>query len=111
MANYRKIANSADEVIKTRGNNNELRILSFKQENGYYVIVEQVSKKHNEINLVTMFKEKGNYKNGNTYIKATQKFLRILIKNRYLKTLFLKTKVLQKKLNPFICLGFRLKCE
>ncbi|WP_104761017.1 DUF3519 domain-containing protein [Helicobacter cetorum] len=72
IANYRKIANGADEVIKTRGNNNELRILSFKQENGYYVIVEQVSKKHNEINLVTMFKEKGNYKNGNTYIKATK---------------------------------------
>nr|WP_233705605.1 DUF3519 domain-containing protein [Helicobacter cetorum] len=72
IASYRKIANSADEVIKTRGNNNELRILSFKQENGYYVIVEQVSKKHNEINLVTMFKENGNYKNGNTYIKATK---------------------------------------
>ncbi|AFI04340.1 hypothetical protein HCW_05385 [Helicobacter cetorum MIT 00-7128] len=72
IANYRKIANSADEVIKTRGNNNELRILSFKQENGYYFIVEQVSKKHNEISLVTMFKENGNYKNGNTYIETTK---------------------------------------
>ncbi|AFI05513.1 PBECR3 domain-containing polyvalent protein [Helicobacter cetorum] len=76
LANYLKIVNSADETIEILRNNSK-RLLSFKQINGHFVVIEQLSKKQNGLSLVTMFKEKGNYKNGKTYksvmFEATQK--------------------------------------
>ncbi|AFI05074.1 putative barnase/colicin E5 family endoribonuclease [Helicobacter cetorum] len=64
IANYRNIVNNADETIK-KGN----RIMSYKQINGHFVVVEQINRNQSEFLFKTMFKEKGNYKNGADYKK------------------------------------------
>ncbi|WP_104748238.1 hypothetical protein, partial [Helicobacter cetorum] len=72
VANYQNIVKNADESLIIPFNNGE-RILSYKQVNGYFVVVEQVSKKQNGLNLVTMFKENGKYKDGASYKETTLK--------------------------------------
>ncbi|WP_332261813.1 DUF3519 domain-containing protein [Helicobacter pylori] len=58
IANYRDIVKNADETIK-RDN----RIISYKQANGHFVVVEQINRNKSEFIFKTMFKEKGDYKN------------------------------------------------
>ncbi|WRF61489.1 DUF3519 domain-containing protein [Helicobacter pylori] len=64
IANYRNIVKNADETIK-RDN----RIISYKQVNGYFVVVEQINRNKSEFIFKTMFKEKGEYKNAPDYKK------------------------------------------
>ncbi|GAA7092309.1 hypothetical protein BD0014_10240 [Helicobacter pylori] len=64
IANYRDIVKNADETIK-RDN----RIISYKQVNGHFVVVEQINRNKSEFIFKTMFKEKGDYKNASDYKK------------------------------------------
>ncbi|WQV85797.1 DUF3519 domain-containing protein [Helicobacter pylori] len=64
IANYRDIVKNADETIK-RDN----RIISYKQVNGHFVVVEQINRNKSEFIFKTMFKEKGDYKNAPNYKK------------------------------------------
>ncbi|TPH80196.1 DUF3519 domain-containing protein [Helicobacter pylori] len=64
IANYRDIVKNADETIK-RGN----RIISYKQVNGHFVVVEQINRNKSEFIFKTMLKEKGDYKNAPDYKK------------------------------------------
>nr|WRE09296.1 DUF3519 domain-containing protein [Helicobacter pylori] len=64
IANYRDIVKNADETIK-RDN----RIISYKQVNGHFVVVEQINRNKSELIFKTMFKEKGDYKNAPDYKK------------------------------------------
>ncbi|WRA53095.1 DUF3519 domain-containing protein [Helicobacter pylori] len=64
ISNYRDIVKNADETIK-RDN----RIISYKQANGYFVVVEQINRNKSEFIFKTMFKEKGDYKNAPDYKK------------------------------------------
>ncbi|WQT41325.1 DUF3519 domain-containing protein [Helicobacter pylori] len=64
IANYRDVVNNADETIK-RDN----RIISYKQVNGHFVVVEQINRNKSEFIFKTMFKEKGDYKNAPDYKK------------------------------------------
>ncbi|UFG20781.1 hypothetical protein LJN47_03225 [Helicobacter pylori] len=64
IANYRNIVKNADETIK-RDN----RIISYKQVNGHFVVVEQINRNKSEFIFKTMFKEKGDYKNALDYEK------------------------------------------
>nr|WP_237015049.1 DUF3519 domain-containing protein [Helicobacter pylori] len=64
IANYRDIVKNADETIK-RDN----RIISYKQVNGHFVVVEQINRNKSEFAFKTMFKEKGDYKNAPDYKK------------------------------------------
>ncbi|WRB82078.1 DUF3519 domain-containing protein [Helicobacter pylori] len=64
IANYRYIVKNADETIK-RDN----RIISYKQVNGHFVVVEQINRNKSEFIFKTMFKEKGDYKNAPDYKK------------------------------------------
>ncbi|MCH4606415.1 DUF3519 domain-containing protein, partial [Helicobacter pylori] len=64
ISNYRDIVKNADETIK-RDN----RIISYKQVNGHFVVVEQINRNKSEFIFKTMFKEKGDYKNAPDYKK------------------------------------------
>ncbi|WRB20665.1 DUF3519 domain-containing protein [Helicobacter pylori] len=64
IANYRDIVKNADETIK-RDN----RIISYKQVNDHFVVVEQINRNKSEFIFKTMFKEKGDYKNAPDYKK------------------------------------------
>ncbi|GAA8358721.1 hypothetical protein HpNP18_13910 [Helicobacter pylori] len=45
------------------------RIISYKQVNDYFVVVEQINRNKSEFIFKTMFKEKGDYKNAPDYKK------------------------------------------
>ncbi|WQY34788.1 DUF3519 domain-containing protein [Helicobacter pylori] len=64
IANYRNIVKNADETIK-----HDNRIISYKQANGHFVVVEQINRNKSEFIFKTMFKEKGDYKNAPDYKK------------------------------------------
>ncbi|GAA6894116.1 hypothetical protein HpHNI78_12370 [Helicobacter pylori] len=64
IANYRNIVKNADETIKC-----DNRIISYKQANGHFVVVEQINRNKSEFIFKTMFKEKGDYKNAPDYEK------------------------------------------
>ncbi|WQX26594.1 DUF3519 domain-containing protein [Helicobacter pylori] len=64
IANYTDIVKNADETIK-RDN----RIISYKQVNDHFVVVEQINRNKSEFIFKTMFKEKGYYKNAPDYKK------------------------------------------
>ncbi|MDU9803122.1 DUF3519 domain-containing protein, partial [Helicobacter pylori] len=64
IANYRDIVKNADETIK-RDN----RIISYKQVNSHFVVVEQINRNKSEFIFKTMFKQKGDYKNAPDYKK------------------------------------------
>ncbi|GAA7500844.1 hypothetical protein HpBHB23_11650 [Helicobacter pylori] len=64
IANYRDIVKNADETIK-RDN----RIISYKQANDHFVVVEQINRNKSDFIFKTMFKEKGDYKNAPDYKK------------------------------------------
>ncbi|WP_198515998.1 DUF3519 domain-containing protein, partial [Helicobacter pylori] len=64
ISNYRDIVKNADETIKC-----DNRIISYKQVNGHFVVVEQINRNKSEFIFKTMFKEKGDYKNAPDYKK------------------------------------------
>lgn len=68
IANYTKYTDSANEKFYIESNSNErAKRVSFKQVNGYYVVVEEVHNGQGELGLKTIFKEKGYYKDGEAY--------------------------------------------
>ncbi|WRG64963.1 DUF3519 domain-containing protein [Helicobacter pylori] len=69
IANYRYIVNNADAILRTLDNEDKEVISTFKQINGYAVVVEQAINKKNELVLKTMFKSNGDYKDNNAYKK------------------------------------------
>ncbi|MGL2826011.1 DUF3519 domain-containing protein [Helicobacter pylori] len=64
IATYRDIVKNADETIKRHN-----RIISYKQVNGHFVVVEQINRNKSEFIFKTMFKGKGDYKNAPDYKK------------------------------------------
>ncbi|WP_414600250.1 DUF3519 domain-containing protein [Helicobacter pylori] len=74
IANYRDIINNASEIIRTIDNDNKEAISTFKQINGYVVVVEQVSNAKNELMLKTMYKVRENYKDSLIYKKTLAKY-------------------------------------
>ncbi len=69
IANYRYIVNNADAILRTLDNEDKEVISTFKQINGYAVVVEQAINKKNELVLKTMYKSNGDYKDNNAYKK------------------------------------------
>lgn len=67
IADYPKIVSSADEqLLGTTGKGLTSRV-SFKQINGYHVVVEEVHNGQGELAFKTMFKENGDYHNNKAY--------------------------------------------
>ncbi|TKX28855.1 hypothetical protein CQA69_07910 [Campylobacter estrildidarum] len=60
------IDNANEQIITTDRNNNKV-LVSFKQINGHFIVVEQMRNKNNSLSLKTMFKEQGDYKNSKAY--------------------------------------------
>ena len=67
IAKYRSIVKGADESLNSVDNSGNPVLVSYKQVNGHFVVVEQIKKKNNEISFKTMFKESGDYKNSQSY--------------------------------------------
>ncbi|EOC5019273.1 Eco57I restriction-modification methylase domain-containing protein [Campylobacter upsaliensis] len=67
IAEYRNIVKNADESLRARDNAGNDVIVSYRQINGYAVVVEQIRKKNNELSFKTMFKQNGDYKNSKSY--------------------------------------------
>ncbi|WP_154811874.1 DUF3519 domain-containing protein [Helicobacter pylori] len=67
IAHYRNIVQNADETLVSRDRSGNKVLVSFKQVNGHYIVVEQVGTKNNRLSFKTMFKVKGNYKDGSSY--------------------------------------------
>ena len=67
IAEYRSIVKGADESLDSVDNSGNPVLVSYKQVNGHFVVVEQIKKKNNEISFKTMFKENGDYKNSQSY--------------------------------------------
>ncbi|MGL2390856.1 DUF3519 domain-containing protein [Helicobacter pylori] len=67
IANYRYIVNNADAILRTLDKYDKEAITTFKQINGYAVVVEQAINKKNELALKTMYKSNGDYKNNEVY--------------------------------------------
>ena len=67
IAEYRNIVKGADESLDSVDNMGTPVVVSYKQINGHFVVVEQIKKKNNEIGFKTMFKESGDYKNSQSY--------------------------------------------
>ncbi|MDL0083077.1 hypothetical protein NYG90_10465 [Helicobacter sp. XJK30-2] len=70
IAEYRNIVKGADEKLFSKDDLGQEVILSFKQVNGYAVVVESIRKKGNELAFKSMYFENGSYKNSNAYKNA-----------------------------------------
>ena len=70
IAEYRNIVKGADEKLFSKDDLGQDVILSFKQVNGYAVVVESIRKKGNELAFKSMYFENGSYKNSNAYKNA-----------------------------------------
>lgn len=62
IANYPDIVGNADYQIVTKSKNGVYKVISGKQVNGHYVVVEEISNKKNNLTLKTMWKKKGELK-------------------------------------------------
>ncbi|MBX7489994.1 hypothetical protein [Helicobacter turcicus] len=67
IAKYREYVKNADETLKSADNSGSNVLVSYKQVNGYFVAVEQIKKKNNELGFKTLFKGMGNYKDSMSY--------------------------------------------
>ncbi|WP_300705920.1 MULTISPECIES: hypothetical protein, partial [Helicobacter] len=67
IARYREYAKNADETLESVDNGGSNVLVSYKQVNGHFVVVEQIKHKNNELGFKTLFKEKGNYKDSKSY--------------------------------------------
>ncbi|WP_104629761.1 hypothetical protein [Helicobacter bizzozeronii] len=59
IANYPNMVNGAD-IIQIKKHNNIRTLISGKQINGYFIVVETVGAKNGQLILKTMYKEGGN---------------------------------------------------
>ncbi|NDJ26376.1 hypothetical protein DMB95_00180 [Campylobacter sp. MIT 12-8780] len=67
IAKYQDYADSADKQILTIDNEKKPVLVSGKQINGYYVVVEQVRKGKNEFAFKTMYFENGKLENSKSF--------------------------------------------
>ncbi|WP_052086459.1 PBECR3 domain-containing polyvalent protein [Helicobacter magdeburgensis] len=72
IAEYRNIVKGADESLDSVDNMGTPVVVSYKQINGHFVVVEEIRKGQNELNFKTMFKQEGNYKDSESYKKTSQ---------------------------------------
>ncbi|STP13346.1 PBECR2 nuclease fold domain-containing protein [Helicobacter cinaedi] len=72
IAEYRSIVKGADESLDSVDNMGTPVVVSYKQINGHFVVVEEIRKGQNELNFKTMFKQEGNYKDSESYKKTSQ---------------------------------------
>ncbi|WP_051355078.1 MULTISPECIES: hypothetical protein [Helicobacter] len=73
IANYRNITRNANESLNSINNSGNPVLVSYKQVNGHFVVVEQVKKKNNELGFKTMFKGNGDYKASQSYKETSAK--------------------------------------
>lgn len=73
IARFSECADEAQMRAISTDKSGERVLVSGKQINGYYVIVEQVRLKNNELGLKTMFFEKGSLKNYKGFASRTDK--------------------------------------
>lgn len=62
IANWTKYADRADVTVQSKDDSGNNIVISGKQINGYYAVVEQVRTKRNELSFKTMYFQKGNIK-------------------------------------------------
>ena len=70
IANWTKYADRADRTITSKDDLGQEVIISGKQINGYYAVVESVRKKNNELAFKSMYFEKGKLENHPEFRKA-----------------------------------------
>ena len=70
IAKYQSYADKADRKTLTKDHKGKEILLSGKQINGYYVIVEEIRQKVNELSFKTMYFEKGDLNKSNAFKNA-----------------------------------------
>ena len=70
IAKYQSYADKADRKTLTKDNKGKEILLSGKQINGYYVVVEEIRQKVNELSFKTMYFEKGDLSKSNAFKNA-----------------------------------------
>ncbi|WP_163565256.1 hypothetical protein [Helicobacter suis] len=63
IRDYPKVVNSADAIKLETTRDNQKALVAGKQINGYFIVVETISRKQNELKLKTMYKENGKLEN------------------------------------------------
>ncbi|WP_275897323.1 PBECR2 nuclease fold domain-containing protein, partial [Helicobacter suis] len=63
VRDYPKVVNSADAIKLETTRDNQKALVAGKQINGYFIVVETISRKQNELKLKTMYKENGKLEN------------------------------------------------
>lgn len=63
IAKYQDYANKATPQTLTKDHKNKEVLISVKQINGYYIIVEKIRQKVNKLSFKSMYFEKGDLKN------------------------------------------------
>ena len=66
IAKYQEYTKDSENILSI-DNSKSLVLVSFKQINGFFVVVEQVKRKANELGFKTMYFEKGDYRQSNIY--------------------------------------------
>ncbi|HEF3525855.1 TPA: DEAD/DEAH box helicase family protein [Campylobacter upsaliensis] len=102
IAEYRNIVKNADESLRARDNAGNDVIVSYRQINGYAVVVEQIRKKNNELSFKTMFKQNGDYKNSKSYKETSALNQTLSIGYEPSANSFSKTEAPQKAVNESI---------
>ncbi|EPN3900843.1 hypothetical protein ACTZ64_001621, partial [Campylobacter upsaliensis] len=102
IAEYRNIVKNADESLRARDNVGNDVIVSYRQINGYAVVVEQIRKKNNELSFKTMFKQNGDYKNSKSYKETSALNQTLSIGYEPSANSFSKTEAPQKAVNESI---------
>lgn len=75
IKNHAYFIKNADMQTTALNKDNQKVLISGKQVNGYYVVVETISAKDNELKFKTMYKEKGDLKENEIFTKALQDHL------------------------------------
>ncbi|TLE07308.1 hypothetical protein LS79_010110 [Helicobacter bilis] len=70
IAKYQSYADKADRKTLTKDHKGKEILLSGKQINGYYVVVEEIRQKVNELSFKTMYFEKGDLSKSNAFKNA-----------------------------------------
>lgn len=72
IAHYAEIADDADEKLDNITDLKLPAIVSFKQINGYHIVVEELRFKVNELSFKSMYKGNGDYHNSKAYKEALE---------------------------------------